>query len=493
MLPPNLHSSYKTYKEDTKAIATWLAVNAKRCGYSDDLLDRLGAANSAKATQAAPRLKGKARKKAQNTIKEASSTGSAPIVVPSKSKTPTYIIKIKEFVSLAEYIVACTKPLIQVPTTLVRVLDRAILLRKNFGAETGSNISDEGHAYFRGILEKTREVLKPRSPSETVNDRLTKPVSATDAADEAQSEDIQNIFDKLDLEEPSQEFLDSPDVVPSTQARMERQPNYEVEAIQTKEEEYLAVHCLLEDVKHIRRFLCALWSNYREGMDLVAVSITVNTAIDFVRTLEQDLVSRFPAKRDYEDMIRLFFMVQCAHRGQDPNHRQRRDDLFNMAVYDLLEDIMLPTYSTLSSLQDIIQSGSVPQYKPGHFGYHDTRLPWSQKSPRDQIHDDRLVLLEGFPDLVLLSMITSKSPLAEDELMRGVRAMSPGKDIPLWLVFATQCFLDAQHELKEAISNGHDQLKVSANSLKASIEENLKFYESVRIVNWPKTNDLRFT
>lgn len=479
MLSPNLHSSYKTYKEDTKAIATWLAVNAKRCGYSDDLLDRLGAASSAKATQAAPRLKGKARKKAQNAIKEASSTGSAPIVVPSKTKTPTYIIKIKESVSLAEYIVACTKPLIQVPTTLVRVLDRAILLRKNFSAETGSNIFDEGHAYFRGILEKTREVLKPRSPSETVNDRLTKPVSAIDAADVARSEDIQNIFDKLDLEEPSQEFLDSPDVVPSSQPGKERQPNYEVEALQTKEEEYLAVHCLLEDVKHIRRFLCALWGNYQDGMDLIATSITVNTAIDFVRTLEQDPVSRFPAKRDYEDMIRPFFMVQCAHRGQDPNHRQRRDDMFNMAVYDLLEDI--------------IQSGSVPQYKPGHFGYRDTRLPWSQKSPRDQIHDDRLVLLEGFPDLVLLSMIRSKSPLAEDELMRGVRTMSPGKDIPLWLVFAAQCFLDAQHELKEAISNGHDQLKASANSLKASIEENLKFHESVRIVNWPKTNDLLFT
>ena len=202
MLPPILHSSYKTYKEDTKAIATWLAVNAKRCGYSDDLLDCLGAANSAKATQAPPRLKGKARKKAQNAIKEASSTSSAPIAVSSKSETPTYIIKVKEFVSLAEYIVACTKPLIQVPTSLVKALDRAILLRKNFGSETGaSNISDEGHAYFRGILEKTREVLKPRSPSETVNDRLTKPISATDAADVAQSEDIQNTFDKLDLDD----------------------------------------------------------------------------------------------------------------------------------------------------------------------------------------------------------------------------------------------------------------------------------------------------
>lgn len=228
-------------------------------------------------------------------------------------------------------------------------------------------------------------------------------------------------------------------------------------------------------------------------MDLVAVSITVDTAIDFVRTLEQDFVQRFPTKTDYEDIIHLFFSVQCVQQGQDPNHRQRPDDLFNLAVYDLLEDIMLPTHSILSSLQDVIQSGTVPQYKPGHFGYRNTRTSWSQKSPRDKIHDDRLVLLEAFPDLILLSMITSRSPLAEDELMRGIRGMSPGKDIPLWLVFATQCFLDAQHEPGDAVSNGHDQLRASANGIRASIEENLKFHESLRIVNWPKSNDLQFT
>lgn len=143
-----------------------------------------------------------------------------------------------------------------------------------------------------------------------------------------------------------------------------------------------------------------------------------------------------------------------------------------MAVYDLLEDVMIPTYSTLSSLQDVIRSGSVPQYKPGHFGSRDTRTPWSAKAPREKITDDRLLLLEAFPDLMLLSMMTEKAPLAEDELLRGLRQMSPGKDIPLWLVFAMQCFLDAQHELKGAISNGHDQLRASANSIRASIEQN---------------------
>ena len=102
-------------------------------------------------------------------------------------------------------------------------------------------------------------------------------------------------------------------------------------------------------------------------------------------------------------------------------------------------------------------------------------------------------MMEAFPDLMLLSMITSRMPLAEDELMRGLGEMSPGKDIPLWLVFATQCFLDAQHELKGDTSKGHDQLRTCANSIRASIDQNLKFHETLRIVNWPKQNDERFT
>lgn len=77
--------------------------------------------------------------------------------------------------------------------------------------------------------------------------------------------------------------------------------------------------------------------------------------------------------------------------------------------------------------------------------------------------------------------------------MRGIRQMSSGKDIPLWLVFAAQCFLDAQHELKQDVSRGHDELRNGANSIRASIETNMKFHEKLRIVNWPKSNDLQFT
>ena len=491
MLPSVLQSSYKTYKEDTNTIATWLATKAKQCGYSADLLDRDGSSNSSKATQAPKRLKGKARKKAQDASKGTTSSSEASAAKAGNVEPPTYVIKVKEFISLADYIVGSSKPLVKVPAALIKVLDRAIKLRKEFGGAAGqSGKSDEGHAHFLGILEKTRELLKPRSPAETVDDSPTKPKADGEASEAKEQEEIANIFASLDIEEPSQEFLDAPDVKP---APIEPKPKYEVETLQTREEEYLAAHCLLVDVRNIRHFLCALWKNYQDGMDLCAVSVTVNTAIDFVRTLEQDLVRRFPAKTDYESITMIFYIAQCVHLGQDPSHKQQRGDLFNFAVYDLAEDMMLPTCSILSSLQDVIQDGTVPQYKPGFLGFRDRRTHWHDKSPRDQVQDDRLLLMEAFPDLVLMSMITSRMPLAEDELMRGIRQMAPGKDIPLWLVFAVQCFLDAQHELKSGISKAHDQLQNDAKSIRASIDQNLKFHKKLRIVNWPKENDERFT
>ena len=495
MLPSVLQSSYKTYKEDTSYIATWLANTAKQGGYSTDLLDRNDAVTSSKATQAPTRLKGKARKKAKDaaTAGVPASSTAATSSTTTGSITPTYTIKIKDFISLAEYVVGSTKPLVSVPGSLVKALDRAIVLRKDHGsASEGSNAPDESHAHFLGVLEKTREILKPRSPTEMVNDRLTEPVSEDDSG-KFKNDEILNRFQGLGLEEPSQQFLDAPDVKRATRSDTDGMPKYEVETEKSRIEEYLATHCLLQDVRHIRGFVCALWKNFQEGMDICAVAITVNTAIDFVRTLEQDLVRQYPAKSDYESIINLFFSAQCLVRGQQPGHKQRPDDIINMAVYDLAEDLMIPTASILGSLQEVIQDGTVPQYKPGFLGYRDMSTPWSQKSPRDKIQDDRLVMMEAFPDLVLLAMITSRSPLAEDELMRGIRQMSPGKDIPLWLVFAAQCFLDAQHQLKKDVSRGHDDLRNNTNNIRASVESNLKFHEKLRIVNWPKSNDLQFT
>lgn len=333
-------------------------------------------------------------------------------------------------------------------------------------------------------------------PSDMIDDVLCKSPSGRSAnrdPGENATSQARNLFDNLDIQEPSQEFLDTPDIAPTPASPYSAEHRYKVETVHSLEEQYFASHCLFEDVRYIRAFLRNLWASYREGaIDLVAASITTNTAIDFVRSLEQECLQQFPEQSDYEGIVKMFYSVQCITQGQDPSHKQQPDDAFNFAAYDLVE-CLLSTYVILSSVQDVISPGHLPVYKPGHFGHRDLRNTWSKKSPREKFQDDKLILLEAFPDLMLMQMVTSRSPIAEDELLRGFRDMAPGKDIPLWLVFAAQCFLDIQHALEQDIGRAHDQLMKTAISIRTSVQQNIEFHQSLRIENWPRSNDIQFT
>ena len=504
MLPNFLQSSYKTYKEDTDIIAKWLAVKAKLCGYPADLASpHYPSSVPPKPVQHSQRLKGAARKQAKNAAKIN--------VAPSKDQSsqadaPRYIIKVKDFTALAECIARFNKPAVTVPATVVGALTRAIKLRLQHSswskqAESDPSLdaekSNESHAYFLGILERTREILKPRMPSDMIGDFLSQPSTSTTGLKQSEcqvNEQLGNIFDNLDIQEPSQTFLDAPDVERTTAIEAVPESKYEAEELQSTEERYMAAHCLFQDLRSIRSFVRQLWASYKDGgLGLVAVSITTNTAIDFVRSMEQDILKQFPAQSDYESIVHIFYGAQCLHRGQDPNKKSRPDDEVNYDVYDLAEEVMLPTYIALEALQRVVSPEHVPIYKPGHFGNRDRKTSWTEKSDRQKVRDDRLVLMEAFPDFMLMAMITSGWVLSEDELTRGVRQMAPGKAMPLWLVFAAQCFLDIQHVLGQDVARGHTELQQTGNAIRASIQQNLKFHESLRVDTWPRQNDGQFT
>ena len=506
MLPNFLQSSYLTYKQDTDVLAKWLAVKAKQCGYPADLLSlsHQPIPSSTQPQSPSQRPKGAKRKQAKKAAKEN--------VPPTKvsngpAASPKYTIKVKDFAALSECIARFTKPAVKVPLFVVKALDRAIKLRQQHhswsraqpesAASTGVEESNKSHSYFLGILERTREILKPRMPPETINDFLSKPSSGS--GDQATPDtpiniQISNMFDNLDIEEPSQSFLDAPNVEVATIDKAAQESDYQVERLQSIEEQCMATHCLFQDISNIRSFLRQLWTRYKDGdIALVAASISANTAIDFVRNMEQDLLQRFPDKSDYESIMQIFYGAQCINRGLDPASKQLPNDFFNFEVYDLAEEVMLPTYIVLDNLQRIISPNQLPLFKPGHFGTRDTTTPWTEKSDRQKFRDDQLILMEAFPDLMLTAIMTSRFSLAEDELIRGIRQMGPGKIIPLWLVFAAQCFLDTQHVLGGDVDRGHNELRQTGNAIRASITQNLKFHQSLRVDTWPRKNDERFS
>ena len=495
MLPPFLKSSYKTYKDDTNAVASWLALTAKQCGYPVDLLSTAKGPDS-RATQATSgRLKGKARKAA----KDAAQNEPAQATSSASAKSPRYIIKIKEFITLAEYVSAHEKPPVRVPHGLTKTLHRAISLRKKHGelkqdASVSTTHSDEKHGYFLGVLERVMEILKPRMPSSLADDTLTWPESdvGSQTQDQEDAGGLGNMFNGMDIEEPSPAFLDAPDIKREAKKDSRDEPTFEAESAASEEEECMALHCLFQDIKQIRWWVKQLWRNYEEGSDLVAVSVTVNTAIDFVRSLGEEFERSFPHRTGFKSMVRLYYTAQCVARGQHPGNKERPGDLVNFKLFDVVDEAMMGTFSSLSSFQDIIQPGVVPLYQPGALGTRNRRTRWFSKSPREKFADDQLNIFESLPQIYLFNIIGSKNPLVTDELMRGLEKLRPHAEIPVWLVFAVQCFLDSHHVLEDAIERPFQQLVQTSKMIENSITNTLKFHESLRVETWPRSNDAIF-
>ena len=509
MVPETIRSRFEAYKKDTNAVAIWLAATAKRFGYPVDLMrSDTEAEQKLPNTNGNGRLKGKARKMA----KAAQKVPSTPALQPVKDAAsgPIYTIAVKDFIGISEFIAG--KSDVQVPVDFIKAIDRAILLRrrshrwyrKQTAGDKKKNVADHSHHYFLGILEKTREVLEPLLIKVVDNFRKSEGPRSSDNIEHAEENSIAGgtrsddgaqdgkMFQGLEVHEPSNAFLNAPSIIADPRPESS-QDRYQVRSLEEDVvEQYLALHCLFTDILNVRNSIQNLWHGYKNGsFDLVSASIAANTAIEFVRSLEEEFHKQNPSMTSYEDMQSLFYGAQCHHRGVDPSHRDAPEDPFLFEVYDLAEDTCLPAYIIMEALSHVLSPGHVPMYKPGHFGVLDTQTPWVRMRPREKFQHDKLLLLELFPDLVLLSQFMEK-PLVEDELIRGVRHMRDGRSIPLWLAFAAQAFLDTAHILGKEATRGFQDLMQDTTCTKASVKEIEEFHKSLRIENWPTSNDRAF-
>lgn len=104
---------------------------------------------------------------------------SKPAPAPSKnSDQQKHTIAVKDFVGLADYIAAATKPQVNVPASFAVVLNRAISVRREHGTQATakfsagikSQASTSSHGHFIGTLEHFQQVLRPRMASQNIKD-----------------------------------------------------------------------------------------------------------------------------------------------------------------------------------------------------------------------------------------------------------------------------------------------------------------------------------
>lgn len=305
MLPPSLVSVYQQYKEDTNAVASWLASTAKSRGYPADLLS--GTSSQATVPEHSKRLKGKARKQAKAAAQQAQASSSSPT-------NPDYIIAIKDFIPLAEFVAASKKPVISVPRSFAKTLNRVISTRSGFSTRLAESTdspdvsADFTHSHFVGVLEKVREVLTPRFSSATRD--AAGPPPPSDPIGE-----VGGRFASLSVDEPSEKFINAPDIERPVPVK-DDDDKYVAEPIQGLEEILFAYGLLLIDLNKIRDRIKWIWANYLEGtFELVAAAIATNTACDLARNLMGDVTPMFTTHGGLMEIARTFYVCQCLEHG----------------------------------------------------------------------------------------------------------------------------------------------------------------------------------
>ncbi|EYE92270.1 uncharacterized protein EURHEDRAFT_415694 [Aspergillus ruber CBS 135680] len=481
MLNSLLTSSYLQYKSDTDTVASWLASTAIQCGYAADFLTK-----GKQKQQGSGRLKGKARKVARD----------AP-AKPTLSTPPikTYTIAIKDFIGLAEYIADYKGTRVEVPKGFASSLHRAIAVRRSHGADvsealektTESQASDDRHSYFIGVLEHVRDILRPLMPESLKNkEPETKSVDA---------EKLSNVFNKLELFEPSEDFLDAPGPIPSGSGEPPSAALYEAERLHDLEEALLLFQLLVQDMGKIRAVILKTWSGYKMGMfDLVSASVTTNTAVDIARRMEEDAQPIFDKHGGSEKLLQLLHLGYCIECEEDPTYKERPDDFLNLRMYNFAEKAFWPTYILLEGFCAIAKGKkNIPQYKPGHYGTYNPLNDRSKMTDREKSYEDRVLLMEMLSEINFLCKASPRPMSWEDELTSGLRTTlcETGK-IPLWLTFAAHLWLDTHHILRNEVSRAYDDLYEAAVRMKDSIKEILDFHRSLKVDNWPRSNDMAF-
>ncbi|ENH75809.1 hypothetical protein FOC1_g10001667 [Fusarium oxysporum f. sp. cubense race 1] len=389
-------------------------------------------------TKGRGRLKGKVRRDAKE----------QKTYIPTPHTIQKYVIAVKNSIPLAKFILA-SKPLISVPPSFVETLDRVIYVRARFGAQLidhgmkPSTKSDATHYFFVGILEKARDILRPRMPAGTKSFYCF--------------EDLGNRFSGLKIYESSPELLDFTDIERPKNAQGD-DTIYEAEPEISLEDALVAFIIMMNDLNQIRCYLEWIWSDYRDGyFDLANAVVSINTGINLARNLIDQVL---PIMKDHGSACTILekFSFVCARRDGFSE-----DDTVSWSPAGKNEDIYEVADKTY--LSD----------------------PSSRKD-RAKFKKDQIILSEFFTEAVMLARIVPNYPV-KDEFIRGIRELDTTGNIPFRLVYATQILLDVHHIIRDRTSSAVDSLLKHTTTMDSELSSHIDFHGKLKIENWPASNE----
>lgn len=472
MLPSTLVSVYQQYKLDTDSVASWLATTARACGYPTDLFTSVGPSKRKKHNR--------------------------------KTSQSKHAVAIKDFIPLAQYISASQKPTIVVPEAFVETINRVITVRSSFGStmsEHGAEPSVEAskkHSFFVSVLEQVREALRPRVPAHGAEGVQSEEASTTrSSSDDAGI----NSFKALKVYEPLKYFMDTPNIQRPEPAEL---PNnkvvYEAEAAARidVEDAIFAFAMVVHDLNNIRQEIRHIWAGYRDGIfELAAAAVATNTAVELARNVAEEIDPLLRPHGGFWKIARKFYIIVAGAKDFSSLFSVDADAAsqkftFDPETYDVADSTFFGTYHMLDRFMAVLQPGRIPLFKPGHFGTCDPQIDQDKKSRTEKWREDEILVMELCTELVVITRNLPQWPV-EDELLRGMREMDETHEVPFFLVFAAQVYLDIHHLLRDQVGRGLEEMAHQTNMMRKNLQSHLTFHKNLDISTWSIFNEKKLT
>lgn len=330
------------------------------------------------------------------------------------------------------------------------------------GAKVESE-ADDRHAYFVEVLERVCQLLKPHMEAGVLNDaKFNKPATNADSKDP-----LTNTFDILGVYEPSEAFLNAPDVAIPPRAAAE----YVAEQQDTHQDAMFALVVLIHDYDRLRREIRLLWARYERGeLDLAAVSVATNTAFELARSMEDDVKPLFDK---FEGALHLlskaFFIATCRNASVDATESQNPLGLNNMKEHPLAQTYLIYTTSALSIYAAAEDKHRTTVTYPGILSCYQEIFSGTRNGNVQKRVQVNTALLEMLPDIHFMVDFMGRG-IVEDELIRGMDAlMKDPRNVRLWFALAAQIYVDILQTLGPNCGRGHEDMKRESLRIKKSM------------------------
>lgn len=149
---------------------------------------------------------------------------------------------------------------------------------------------------------------------------------------------------------------------------------------------------------------------------------------------------------------------------------------------------MIP-YRVLSSIVDGLGPPHLlPFFYDEASGTFDPNLDRDRVSMEDKSKQDKVMIMEFFTDLMTVVRCIPNFPV-HDECIRGMEELDRTRQIPMYLAFATQIFLDIYHILGDRVYSAYEWCMSQMRLMDEDLRLHQEFYAKFRTKTLPASSE----